>query len=101
MLISIIARFGTVLLLRAVHFGAIVFLFGTAAYAEHVHLKPPHGSPSFTDNGVTLAARGALSGLGSDDVIVNLSATGFGVSECTSIGPPPEPQPAPASVALP
>jgi hypothetical protein len=75
MLISITARFGAVLLLRAVHFGAVVALFGTAAYAEHVHLKPPHGSPSFTDNGITLTASGALAGLGSEDVILNLSAT--------------------------
>lgn len=100
MSISITARFGAVLLLRAVHFGAVVASFGTAAYAEHVHLKPPYGSPSFTDNGITLTASGALAGLGSEDVIVNLSATGLSAAACAiGIGQPQRQQPVPASVA--
>lgn len=67
MSIPITARFGGVVLLTAVLFGAGVVLFATAAYASNVHLKPPHSSPSFTDNGITLTAGGALAGLGSED----------------------------------
>ena len=42
----------------------LILLLGTAAYASNVHLKPPNSKPSFTDNGLTLRASAALSGLG-------------------------------------
>jgi hypothetical protein len=100
MSISITARFGGVPLLTAAFFGAGVALFGTAANASNVHLKPPNSSPSFIDNGITLTASGALAGLGNEDVIVNLGATGLIAEFCVIGGGQPQRQePAPASVA--
>jgi hypothetical protein len=93
MSISITARFGGVPLLTAAFFGAGVALFGTAANASNVHLKPPNSSPSFIDNGITLTASGALAGLGNEDVIVNLSATGSITQEfCMISGGQPQRQ---------
>jgi hypothetical protein len=61
---------------RRVLIGATaIVLFGTAAYAQNVHLKPPNSSPSFTDLGLTLQASGALAGLGGGDIVINMSAT--------------------------
>lgn len=68
--------------------GAAVFvalLMGsTAAMAASVHFK--HGSPTFTDNGVTLTASGALTGLGNGDVLISLSATADPTTTCTNKG---------------
>jgi hypothetical protein len=100
MSISVAARSSGVLSLTAALLGAGVALFGTAAYASKVHLKPPHGSPSFTDNGITLTASGALAGLGAEDVIINLSASGLSAVACAIISEQPQlQQPVPASVA--
>jgi hypothetical protein len=80
--------------------GTGVAFFGTVAHASNVHLKPPHSSPSFIDNGITLTASGALAGLGNEDVIVNLGATGLIEEFCVIGGGQPQRQePAPASVA--
>jgi hypothetical protein len=80
---------------------ASILLLGTTAYASNVHLKPPSSSPSFTDNGLTLTASGALAGLGTGDVLVNLAATANPTAVCTNPSgqhQPPGQQPAPVSV---
>jgi hypothetical protein len=81
-----------------------VFLLtaGATAFASNVHLKPPNSSPSFTDNGLTLTATGALAGLGSGDVLVNLAATANATAICTNPSgksQPPGQNPAPVSVS--
>ena len=67
-----------------------VALTSGAALASSVHFK--HGSPTFTDNGVTLTASGALTGLGNGDVFIGLDAT------CTNKGGNQAPGQNPASV---
>lgn len=56
----------------------------TTAVAANVHFKK---GPTFTDNGVTLTASGALAGLGNEDVTITLTATGVGTKiTCTNKG---------------
>jgi hypothetical protein len=80
-----------------------VFCFAAAtALASNVHLKPPSSKPSFTDNGLTLTATGALAGLGAGDVLVNLAATANATAICTNPSgnsQPPGQNPAPVSVS--
>jgi hypothetical protein len=63
--------------------GLMIALAG-GAYAANVHFKPPSSQPSFTDNGLTLTASGALAGLGNQDILVTLSATGNPTATCTN-----------------
>jgi hypothetical protein len=60
--------------------------FGIApAVASSVHLKGgKNAEPSFTDNGLTLSAAGALAGLGNADVLISLTATGQPTAVCTN-----------------
>ena len=51
----------------------MVVAMAPAALAANVHWK---SGPTFTDNGVTLTASGALAGLGNKDVTITLSAVG-------------------------
>jgi hypothetical protein len=53
------------------------------ALAANVHLKnkPPL---TFTDQGLTLRATGALTGLGNGDVVIELTAQGQPVATCTN-----------------
>jgi hypothetical protein len=63
----------------------MVGMTATVALANNVHFLP--GSPTFTDNGVTLTASGTIAGLGKDDVTIQLTATGTtnGIT-CTNKG---------------
>jgi len=65
-------------------FTAVALLFGTAAYAQNVHFKPPNRNPSFVDNGLTLTAVGNLAGLGNEDLAVTLTATGSPTATCAN-----------------
>lgn len=73
----------------------------TIALASNVHLKN-NAYPTFTDNGLTLTASGALAGLGNGDVLVTLSATANATATCTNPSgknQPPGQNPAPVSVS--
>jgi hypothetical protein len=61
---------------------AILVLGTSTALAANAHFK--HGSPVFTDNGVTLTASGALAGLGNGDVVITVTATGQPTASCTN-----------------
>lgn len=62
----------------------LVVALAPSALAANVHWK---SGPSFTDNGVTLTASGALAGLGNQDVTITLSATGVADKiTCTNPG---------------
>ena len=64
---------------------ALLLILAAPAYASSVHLKGGRNAePAFADNGLTLAAAGALSGLGNGDVLVTLTATGSPTSTCTN-----------------
>jgi len=60
-----------------------VALAGVAS-ASNVHFEAPSSQPSFTDNGLTLNASGVLAGLGNQDILVTLSATGNPTATCTN-----------------
>ena len=62
---------------------ALVFGLVSTAVAASVHLKnkPPL---RFTDEGLTLRATGALTGLGNGDIVVELTAQGQPVATCTN-----------------
>src|SRR5215831_20944620 len=70
-------RFGISLLTALI----MVFLTTVLVFANSVHLKGPL---TFTDNGLTLTASGALAGLGNTDLKVGLSATGNPTATCTN-----------------
>src|SRR5436309_10415266 len=86
---------------RFLSIAAVVVAASTAAFASSVHLKN-NAYPTFTDNGLTLTASGALAGLGNGDVLVNLGATANATAVCTNpagANQPPGQNPAPVSVA--
>ncbi len=57
------------------------------ASASNVHLKGgKNAEPSFTDNGLTLSASGALVGLGNGDVLITIDATANPTANCTNPG---------------
>jgi hypothetical protein len=69
----------------SVFVGALCILALTAsvALAANVHFKK---SPALTfhDNGTSLSATGALTGLGNGDVVITLTATGTPTATCTN-----------------
>jgi hypothetical protein len=76
---------GSVRALRRAGAFVVIAILGTAASvsASSVHLKN-FANPTYTDNGLTLTASGALAGLGNGDVTVNLSAVGNPTATCTN-----------------
>jgi hypothetical protein len=79
---------------------AFVLTISVVAFAASVHLKGDHSEPTFTDNGLTLTAAGALAGLGNGDVLVTLTATGTPTATCTNQGGNQAPGQNPAEVTL-
>jgi len=80
----------------------LLLLFSITAsgvLAASVHFKK--GSPTFTDNGVTLSAAGALAGLGNGDIVISVTATGTPTAVCTNpAGATQPPGQNPAEVTL-
>jgi hypothetical protein len=79
---------------------SMVVMMAPRALAANVHLKakPPL---TFTDQGLTLNATGALTGLGNGDIVVALTATGQPTATCTNpAGATKPPGQNPASVTL-
>jgi hypothetical protein len=71
------------------------------AVASSVHLKGGAGAkPSFTDNGLSLNAAGALSGLGGGDVLITLTAKANVTSTCTNNGGNASPGQNPAPITV-
>lgn len=89
------------MLKRSASIATVFVAAATAAMASSVHLKN-FANPTFTDNGLTLTASGALAGLGNGDVLVNLAATANATAVCTNpagANQPPGQNPAPVSVS--
>ena len=82
---------------RAIPAAALALLLGTAAYAASIHLK---GTPTFTDNGLSLTASGSIAGLGNAATSVFLNAQANVAATCTNGGQHQAPgqNPAPISV---
>ena len=60
-------------------------LMASVAFAASIHLKGgKNAKPTATDLGLVLNATGALAGLGNEDVLVTITATGTPTATCTN-----------------
>lgn len=81
----------------------VALAYATLAFAASVHLKGgAKAEPTFIDNGLSLTANGALTGLGNGDIQVTLLASGNAFATCTNPGgstQPPGQNPAPVTLS--
>ena len=79
----------------------IVGLAATTVALAAVHLKPPNRNPTFVDGGLFLTSTGSLAGLGNEDVVILLTASGNATATCTNPSgrsQPPGQNPAPVTL---
>jgi hypothetical protein len=79
----------------------VASLVGGLALAASVHLKQ-NREPTFVDHGLYLQAVGALAGLGNEDLVITLTATGNATAVCTNPSgktQPPGRNPAPVTLS--
>lgn len=88
-------------ILVAVFVAGVLGLVAGPAGASSVHLKGGRNAePAFTDNILTLAASGELSGLGNGDVLVTLTAEADVTATCTNQGTHQAPGQNPAPITV-
>lgn len=79
----------------------VVLAMAVVAMAASVHLKGgKNAEPSFTDDGLTLSASGALSGLGEGDILIDIEATADVTATCSNQGGHQAPGQNPAPITV-